>query len=168
MDPSDGSCWAILAATLVHFDAGANVLQKWSHLEMPRALAVNTADGSCWVADRGLKQIIHFSGAGAELGRADYDAGGLAVNQSDGSLWFSYCIDSDQIALVHLSTEGVETVRVPTTIDAHWISFLAVNSQDGSCWLGGFQVSTAGWVLTHYASDGTQLWQFPTAGPVSP
>ncbi len=166
VDPSDGSCWAILGATLVHLDAAGNTLQKWSNLEIPRRLAVNTADGSCWVADRGLKQIIHFSHAGAELGRADYDAGALAVNQTDGSLWLSQYVDSDQIALVHLSTEGAETVRVATAIDAHWVSFLAVNPQDGSCWLAGFDYPALNsWTLTHYASDGTQLWQFPTAGP---
>ncbi len=126
------------------------------------ALAVNTADGSCWVADNGAKQVIHLSRTGAELWRGDYDAVALAVNPTDGSVWLGIYQDSGDNPLVHLSAAGAEILRLPDADAVYRLRYLAVNPQNGSCWVGDMN-DTMAFTLKHFASDGTLLWTVPPA-----
>ncbi len=157
VDPSDGSCWAILGLTVVHLDAEGNTLQEFAHFQRPLALAVNTADGSCWVADRNARQVIHLSREGQELWRGDYAADGLAVNATDGSVWLSNYEYDVVHAVVRLSATGEETLRVTDVAEPRTI---AVNPIDGSCWVWDMEP----YALKHFSSDGILLWELADAG----
>lgn len=114
-------------------------VSRTSGFDQPKAVSVNSTDGSCWVADTGTDEVIHLSVDGEELWRGggfDFpDDDGwyssiLCVNPSDGSCWVA---DTQHKKAVHLDREGNELQRVGLW---GWATSVSVNPTDGSCWVG--------------------------------
>jgi len=114
-------------------------VSRTSGFDQPKAVSVNSADGSCWVADTGTDEVIHLSVDGEELWRGggfDFpDDDGwynsiVCVNPSDGSCWVA---DTQHKKAVHLDRVGNELQRVSLL---GWATSVSVNPTDGSCWVG--------------------------------
>jgi len=180
VDPSDGSCWVASAGycsspsyTDSRTHAGASVakvaesgleLLRFTAVSSPAAVAVNPTDGSCWVGDVDLGQIIHLSADGAELWRG----GGvttpfsLSVNPRDGSCWVADegVWDPSQAkytnaAVVHLAADGRELWHTAEFAGARTV---AVDPRDGSCWVVDSQADPdSGRALVHLAEDGSEI-----------
>ena len=120
---------------------------------MPRSIAIDPTDGSCWISDsREGVDALHIAQDGTRLLEiAGHTAGvwyrSLSVNATDGSLWEA--ADSKGKVL-HFSRDGDllwegSSFRRPSAISA--------NSGDGSCWVG----DSSAHQVVHLAADGTEL-----------
>ncbi len=163
VDSRDGSVWVAdgrdSVTQIVHLagdgrELWRGSLEGWSEV---RDLAVNGADGSCWIADYGLSPTLgygllyHFAADGTELWRGNFEGiVGVSVNSSDGSCWvvtfpnlYGY---PNKVS--HVSADG--GLLWEEEIGA---TSASVDPVDGSCWLAcGFEVM-------HLASDGRVLWR---------
>jgi hypothetical protein len=117
----------------------------------PASIAVDPLDGSCWISDRGLRQILHLAVDGEEIWRSSdsWSAESLSVDAGDGSCWVA---DTGNDMVVHLAWDGTEIWRgagfsSPTSICA--------NSTDGSCWVADFGNAQ----VVHLTYDGTEVWR---------
>ena len=123
------------------------------------ALAVDPADGSCWVANTYSYDLVHLSADGTRL----WSGGGLntpcsvAVNPTDGSCWLA---DNDRRLgggpspageVLHLAVDGGLLWRQDAFLDPASVS---VNATDSSCWLAETSPSE----VHHFGQDGTEVW----------
>ena len=166
VNPTDGSCWVgfpgdgeprVPTSGVAHFSSTGTVLDgggSYGQYGSVSSVAVNPADGSCWVTDKMEYQIVHLSEAGAEqwLGGGFRDAWNVAVNPKDGSCWVA---DLDNGRVVHLSATG--TLLSQTGGFDGW-STLCVNPADGSCWVA------AGDQVVHLSAAGRVLWRTVSFG----
>ena len=107
----------------------------------PQSVSVNSADGSCWVADYGQWSggsdvgcgVVHLSAGGAVLwrGAAFSEPSSVSVNSTDGSCWVA---DTGHNQVVHLSSAGAELWRSDSGAFSQ-PSSVSVNPTDGSCWV---------------------------------
>ena len=139
-------CVAFLAgATPV---AAEEVSELWrSPFGNPRALSVDSSNGTCWAATG--NSVMCLSAADAVLAQIDGFSSprGIAVNSGDGSCWVADTY-SDQV--VHLGQDGAVLWRGgsfsrPTAV--------AVDPTDGSCWVADFGHGE----LVRLGLDGTEL-----------
>ncbi len=133
------------------------VATRWESeaFSSPQSVSVNTADGSCWVADTGLRQVVHLSADGTELwrGRNFSAPGWVSVNSADGSCWVADRGDASSGRLVHLASDGTELWQGTGGLVRPDI--VSVNPADGSCWASGCCSDQ----VVHLAADGTVLLQ---------
>jgi hypothetical protein len=124
------------------------------------SVAVNPADGSCWVAQGSAEGVAHIAEDGTELWRGEGlgAAWGVSVNSTDGSCWVIAGTD-----VVHLTEDGIELSR-PSGFN--WPQSVSVNPTDGSCWVA----DTENHQVAHLSADGAELWRgggFQGPGSVS-
>jgi len=136
-----------------------NIVEAWrSPLGKPRALSVNTADGSCWAAAGA--SVIRFAADGEILAQVDgfWSVSSISTDPGNDSCWVA---DTGTGQVVHLRADGTEQWRgdilaVPLSI--------SVNPSDGSCWV----VDPENGEVVRLAADGTLLWTGTgLASPVS-
>jgi DNA-binding beta-propeller fold protein YncE len=158
--PSDGSCWLaersvlpVFAYQAVHVSAEGVELWRGGAFTSVTGLAVNSRDGSCWVADEVGNRVVHLTASGHELWRGDIASPvDVSVDPNDGSCWVV-----DRNVALHVASNGRQLAVVGMSGGANAV---AVDQADGSCW-----VADSG--LTHLASDGTVVLTQPIAGPVT-
>jgi hypothetical protein len=133
------------------FHLDAHGVEIWrGRFAYPQALSVNPADGSCWVADSGSRHVVHLGADGTELWRGEMitdSVNCISVDPRDGSCWVT---ESEHGRVIHLAEDGTELWRgerfdLPEGV--------AVNSHDGSCWIGGGYGE-----VVYLGRDGTELW----------
>jgi DNA-binding beta-propeller fold protein YncE len=168
VNSSDGSCWVGTTGlpdnynngywpnvAVVHLSEAGRELSRTQGFDELRAVAVDTADGSCWVADTGHDQLVRLDANGTEAWRSPpgqfIGPWSLSVDPQDGSCWV---VDIYAHQLVHLSSGGVELWRSVATTGEETPSAVSVNVSDGSCWVAYWN-GTVGRV----AEDGTELWR---------
>ncbi len=148
VNPTDSSVWAATGSTIMHIAADGTVLNNLVGFANPNCVSVNSADGSCWVADRHNRQVVHLSAEGTELWRGDFGyVVSVSVNPSDGSCWVG---DSSNEVVIHLSADGQEVWRSGRVRGANSLS---VNPNDGSCWV--LDMSE----VVHFSAEGVELWR---------
>ncbi len=101
----------------------------------PRAVSVNTSDGTCWVADTSNNQVVKLAPSGTiELIRI----GGfsspqdVAVNPVDNTCWVA---DYTNDRVVKLDSAGNILAEVGGMDNPYSV---AVNPEDGSCWVADY------------------------------
>jgi DNA-binding beta-propeller fold protein YncE len=122
-----------------------DVVELWRNpFGNPQAVAVNAADGSCWVS-MGMS-VTHVAADGSVLGQhSGFIADLIAVNPGDGSLWVATWTGGP---LIHLAADGTEL----WSGDGYHAYDISVDSTDGSCWVADPQNG-----LVHVAADGSVL-----------
>jgi len=118
------------------------------------------------VADEYGNQVVHLSGAGAEVWRSASGAfstpSSVSVNPTDGSCWVA---DTSHNQVVHVSTAGVELCGSDSGAFDGPFS-VSVNSTDGSCWVADGHTSQ----VVHLSAAGEELWRSASGafwGPMS-
>jgi DNA-binding beta-propeller fold protein YncE len=179
VNPSDGSCWVAsvgycsspyadrrthVGASVVKVAGSGMELLRFTAISSPAAVAVNPTDGSCWVSDADLGQIIHLSADGAELWRGGDVTSpfSLSANPRDGSCWVADegVWDPSQAkytnaVVAHLAADGRELWRTTTFTGACTV---AVDPRDGSCWVADSEATPgSGRTLVHLAEDGSEI-----------
>ncbi len=141
-----------------------------------RSVALNTTDGSYWLAEGEARVMVHLATDGTELWRSasgefDY-VYSISVNPSDGSCWVAELGPWNGSAylsgvVVHLSASGAELWR---SASGEFIDpgFVSVNPTDGSCWVadprqwdGSAYTNSS---IVHLSASGAELWR---SGPRS-
>jgi PKD repeat protein len=171
VSPSDGSWWAAghnaYGVSVVHFSAdGATLGEATGGFHLIPSLSVDPADGSCWAGvagDRDMQQqmVVHFAPDGTELWRVttgNWENASVSVDTQDGSCW------ALANGVRHIAADGTQLTVAPSHLGDG--SSICANPGDHTAW-----ASPAGSVLspgpaTHYASDGTVLWEW--GGFISP
>ncbi|GAF91349.1 unnamed protein product, partial [marine sediment metagenome] len=76
-----------------------------------KSISINPTDGTCWVTNIHLRQIIKFAPDGTELLRIGgfHDSLSVSVNPADGTCWVA---DLYRWVVVKLASDGTELVRV--------------------------------------------------------
>ena len=155
------------------------VIEAWrSPFGNMRAVAVNSSDGSCWVAAGA--SVMHIAADGGILSQTDFMwlPYAISVNQSDGSCWvagvhhdwLSYSEEwTSRFFVVHLAADG--TVLL---VDEGFVCprSLSVNPTDASCWVADDRYPDSSAVV-HLAADGSRLsvtagFLYPTSVSVNP
>ena len=166
VNPADSSCWVVdrVAGTnyvvLVHLAEDGSEIWRGANTPVPWgsvSLALDQADGSCWVTGCCSNALVHVAQDGTVLLNDTGYASEVAVDPVDGSCW---ALVWNSNKLMHLSEEGTELWEGGGFGPGDG---LAVNPVDRSCWIG--DCSSTGSVV-HLAEDGTQLSQ--TGGFVTP
>jgi DNA-binding beta-propeller fold protein YncE len=139
---------------VVHFSSTGEQLFRARGFDQPTALAVDPADGACWVADRDHNEIVRLAADGTEQWRAAGFAQpmALALNPTDGTCWVS---DTMNDAVVHLAATGATLWHSPAEAGFWQPEGLAVNPGDGSVWVADTQHNQ----VVHLDAAGTQLWR---------
>jgi len=120
-----------------------------SPLTFPRALAVNSADGSVWISGR-ADHLAHFAADGSLLSDIPgIHPDSLSVNPADGSCWAA---EVPRRRLVHLSATGAILFEIRGLLRPASVS---VNPNDGSCWVS----DNMGKQIVHLSADGQELWR---------
>ena len=178
VDPRDGSCWVadgghwrpetgdMVGGAAVKFDGNGMELLEVAGVSQPQEVAVDPADGSCWIGDYGAGEVIHVSAEGAELWRGGgfLNPASLSVNASDGSCWVADRGLYDGTvqgfvgsALVHLRSDGTEVWRSGNFAS---VRAVAVDPNDGSCWVAdAAEPLGGGGALIHLSANGTEIWR---------
>jgi DNA-binding beta-propeller fold protein YncE len=175
VNPTDGSCWVAAPGEdwppwpypvpggetgyVLHLAADGTELWRGEGVTYPVCVAVNPADGSCWVARIGETrgslcdtEVVHLAEDGTELLRQWIDClQSVAVNPVDGSCWvgsFGW--------LTHMAEDGTCLWEGGATHGGSLATFSAVsvNPSDGSCWLA----DPEGPLVLRVAEDGSELW----------
>jgi len=150
VNPSDFSCWVTRGTALLHFDADGKESMRVGGFRNLRGVAVDAADGACWVADEnaGLLRI------GAD-GHKRWQSPGfrnpvsLAADSRDRSCWVA---DPIGARVVHLARSGKTMWSGGRFRSPSWVS---VNPKDGSCYVADSQ----GRQVARLAADGSDIWR---------
>jgi len=152
VNPSDGACWVAdqYAGCVVKLRTdvpdGYDINTSSTHhttaggFYYPVSVAVNSSDGTCYVADMYHYQVVRLS---ADCRTELWRVGGFgrpcdaAVNPVDGSCWVA---DDWGDQIVKLSSGGSELVRRGGFI---YPCAVSVNPFDGTCWVTDYYQSVA-------------------------
>jgi hypothetical protein len=152
LDPRDGSIWWIEYDKVAHLSADGTLLFRSERLARPCRVAVDPANGSCWVLQDASDELLHFGADGGLLSATprQYGEGGAALltpSPADGSVWIR-----GESSVVHVDAAGSETFR--RTLSP-WEDFLqvVVDPTDGSAWL------TTPTEVIRLRADGTEMWR---------
>jgi len=143
------------------------VVEVWrSPFGAVRSVSANDADGSCWAAAGG--SVMHIAADGAILGQFNGFTAPVAVaaNSADGSCWVLDGSDGEWSALIHLSKDGTELLRLPGVVSYDYGlggTPIAVSPADGSVWAK----ASAGGEVVHLAQDGSELVRVAALGRVT-
>ena len=144
-------CVMIALSALTVLSDSVSEVWRGGSFTNPRSVAVNTADGSCWVADKQANEVVHLAADGTELGRG----GGysipfsVSVDPVDGSCWVADLFHGE---IVHLAEDGSELWRGG---GFNRPSDVSVDASDGSCWVADQSNDE----VVHLAPDGMELWR---------
>jgi hypothetical protein len=151
-NPTDGTIWLVEGANVTHLSPDGTVVFRSKALYAPCALAVDPANGSCWVLQDLSDQLLHFAVDGTLLsatpGHNAYEAS-VTPSPAEGSAWVT---GYEYIA--HVNAAGQEVWR------ANWRSFpVVVDPNDGSVWM----CDSDSPVTVHLRADGSEIWRAPVA-----
>ena len=159
VDPSDGACWTTtrfggseLGPVTVRFSAQGTRQATVTGFTFPASVAVDTRNGSVWVADTGgliggESSVSLLTPAGVRLFRLTgfTDPEGLAVDPNTGDCWVA---DTGAGRIVKIAPNGVIQVTVTAFSQP---SEVAVDPMSGDCW--GIDAATRR--IFHLQPDGT-------------
>jgi streptogramin lyase len=152
VNPTDGTVWIGGINTVQRFSAdGSQVLATVTGVHEPE-VAVNTADGSCWVTDSRGK-IARYGSDGTlaaaspvKLSEPKY----VAVNSRFGNAWVT---DPHANVIVKLNPSGQEVLRIT---DIKLPTSPSVNQKDSNLWV----VADSN-TLVKLSADGQKLVEVP-------
>ena len=146
-DRHTGLVWKISAdARSAHFAQG-----RFFDLA---TIALNVADGSCWVSDRGFAGLYRIAGDGAlaALAAAVETPGDLAIDAGARIGWLA---DSGRQRVFWFSLAAADALAL-VPVDATFVQPVALAAQAGGCWIAD---QAQGRVL-FYQADGTRAAEF--------
>jgi len=153
--PKDGSCWVAVFDKIYKYSADAKELFKLGGFDEPY-VAVNSANGECWVADSNKVRVLKYSPDGKKLSETQTvgKPGSPTVNPKDGSCWV---LDTDNHKALKFSPAGKILVEAslapPTGIMA---STCLAASNDGGCW-AAIMVDMMNDQVLKLSADGKQV-----------
>ena len=150
-DRHSGLVWKISAdARSAHFAQG-----RFFDLV---AIALDVADGSCWVSDQGFAGLyrIEEDGALAALPAAMETPGALAI---DATARIGWLIDAGRQRVFWFSLDAADSLAL-FPVDATFARPVALAAQAGGCWIAD---QAQGRVL-FYQTDGTRAVEFRALG----
>ena len=146
-DRQSGLVWKISAdARSAHFAQG-----RFFDLA---AIALDVADGSCWVSDRGFAGLYRIAGDGAlaTLAAAVETPGALAI---DAEARIGWLVDAGRQRVFFFSLDAADSLAL-FPVDATFTQPVALAAQAGGCWIAD---QAQGRVL-FYQTDGTRAVEF--------
>jgi len=149
---TDGSCWAGSGTGVIHVSADGVLLSETRGLPYVHSLSVDSQDGSCWLVQRLLRQVVKLDRDGHELFRVTdlNNPQWVSVNSADGSCWVADTIDSTASRIVHLASDGTRIGEVDGVSSASEVS---VNQRDGSIWVPELHAQQ----VLHLSAQGVEL-----------
>ena len=122
------------------------------------AIALDVADGSCWVSDQGFAGLyrIEEDGALAALPAAMETPGALAI---DATARIGWLIDAGRQRVFWFSLDAADSLAL-FPVDATFARPVALAAQAGGCWIAD---QAQGRVL-FYQTDGTRAVEFRALG----
>ena len=120
------------------------------------AIALDVANGSCWVSDRGFAGLYRIAedGALAALGAAVETPGDLAI---DAAARIGWLVDAGPQRVFWFSLDAADSLAL-FPVDATFTRPVALAAQAGGCWIAD---QAQGRVL-FYQTDGTRAVEFRT------
>ncbi len=146
-DRHSGLVWKVSAdARRAHFAQG--------HFFDLAAIALDRADGSCWVSDRGFAGLyrIQKDGALVALAAAVETPGDVAI---DAEARIGWLIDAGRQRVFWFSLAATDSLAL-VPVDATFVQPVALAAQAGGCWIAD---QAQGRVL-FYQIDGTRTAEF--------
>ena len=146
-DRHSGLVWKISAdARSAHFAQG-----RFFDLA---TIALDVADGSCWVSDRGFAGLYRIAGDGAlaALAAAVEMPGALAI---DAEARIGWLVDAGRQRVFFFSLDAADALAL-VPVDATFVQPVALAAQAGGCWIAD---QAQGRVL-FYQTDGTRAAEF--------
>ena len=146
-DRHSGLVWKISAdARSAHFAQG-----RFFDLA---TIALDVADGSCWVSDRGFAGLYRIAGDGAlaTLAAAVETPGALAI---DAAARIGWLVDAGRQRVFFFSINATDSLAL-FPVDATFTQPVALAAQAGGCWIAD---QAQGRVL-FYQTDGTRAVEF--------
>lgn len=148
-DRHSGLVWKVSAdARRAHFAQG--------HFFDLATIALDRADGSCWVSDRGFAGLyrIPTDGALGALAAAVETPGDVAI---DAEARIGWLIDAGRQRVFWFSLAATDSLAL-VPVDATFVQPAALAAQAGGCWIAD---QAQGRVL-FYQTDGTRTAEFRT------
>ena len=123
------------------------------------AIALDVADGSCWVSDRGFAGLYRIAGDGAlaALPAAVETPDALAI---DAAARIGWLVDAGRQRVFWFSIDATDSLAL-FPVDATFTRPVALAAQAGGCWIAD---QAQGRVL-FYQTDGTRAAEFALAAP---
>ena len=120
------------------------------------AIALDVANGSCWVSDRGFAGLYRIAGDGAlaALGAAVEMPEALAI---DAAARIGWLVDAGRQRVFWFSIDATDSLAL-FPVDATFTRPVALAAQAGGCWIAD---QAQGRVL-FYQTDGTRAVEFRT------
>lgn len=146
-DRQDGLVWKISAdARSAHFAQG-----RFFDLA---AIALDAADGSCWVSDRGFAGLYRIAADGtlAALAAAVETPGALAI---DAAARIGWLVDAGQQRVFWFSLSADDSLGL-IPVDATFAQPVALATQAGGCWIADQAQSR----VLFYQTDGSRAAEF--------
>ena len=146
-DRHSGLVWKVSAdARRAHFAQG--------HFFDLAAIALDRADGSCWVSDRGFAGLYRIpkDGALVALAAAVETPGDVAI---DAEARIGWLIDAGRQRVFWFSLVATDSLAL-VPVDATFVQPVALAAQAGGCWIAD---QAQGRVL-FYQTDGTRTAEF--------
>ncbi|MXX37833.1 MAG: hypothetical protein F4Z85_07115 [Gemmatimonadetes bacterium] len=118
------------------------------------AIALDVANGSCWVSDRGFAGLYRIAedGALAALGAAVERPGALAIDAAARIGWLA---DAGQQRVFWFSLDAADSLAL-IPVDASFARPVALAAQAGGCWIADQAQSR----VLFYQTDGTRAAEF--------
>src|SRR5512140_1199310 len=67
VDPRDGSAWAYVGRSVLHYDAAGSLVKQLTQYDCVLALAVDPNDSSVWLSSAVTPELVHLAADGTEL-----------------------------------------------------------------------------------------------------
>jgi len=157
-NPNDGSLWLPEGATVTRLSPAGELLARSPALGAPGKLAIDPANGSCWVLEGVSGRLAHLWRDGRLLsttpGFSPY--GSLIPSPADGSVWVTGQLLDDYGApydfLAHVSATGQELSRGA----GRWQ--VVVDPNDGTLW------KCSETEIVCVSPDGSEAWRIANPG----
>jgi hypothetical protein len=151
VDPTDDSVWLIEGAAVVRLSPDGGLLARSPALRSPYLLAVDTANGSCWVLEGMSDDLVHLSANATVLSTTTGQSGQWGAHElipspADSSVWVAQFE-----AVTHVNSEGEEIGRRPYAHGA-W-RLVAVDPLDGAAWIA------SGQSVARVRPDASSIWE---------
>ena len=148
VNPLNSDCWVADSsnARLVRLSAAGQQLaeKKIPGVTQPKSISINPKDGTFWVMDAFTRKVVKLSSDGQILVEAIALSAGPAIMATsltaslDGGCWVAVMVDTMNDAVVKLSADGKELLKVD---GFQMPSGLASDPKDGGCWLANTNAS---------------------------
>ena len=148
VNPLNSECWVADSsnARLVRLSAAGQQLaeKKIPGVTQPKSISINPKDGTFWVMDAFTRKVVKLSSDGQILVETIALSAGPAIMGTsltaslDGGCWVAVMVDTMNDAVVKLSADGKELLKVD---GFQMPSGLASDPKDGGCWLANTNAS---------------------------